>query len=247
SSLFFPMATLLLLLSLLPAVLSQWNQGPYQPQSNGQYQNNNWNGPTNGVYQEGNGGFPNNGGYNNNWNQPQGGGPLYDDSGNLISNGNNYNNYNNNNNNQFNNNNGFNQQNFGNNFNTNGWETITTVGYGSVPMELAWRAAREEVNRGGFFGRQSTTNPMIPVSISKALKNGSDMQMEVTYAEGNCYGTAISNGQVDLTLISQTNCVQKPLGQRAVYSVSETRSGRGGSRINVRKMNDITNGQGILG
>ncbi|GMR36141.1 hypothetical protein PMAYCL1PPCAC_06336, partial [Pristionchus mayeri] len=192
---------------------------------NGQYQNNNYNGANSfPVYQEGDGGYQ----QNNNWNQPN------------INNGR----YINQQNNNYNNNNQYGSNGF------NGWETISSVGYGSVPMELAWRAARQEINQN-FYGQQ-LINPLIPISIPKAQKNGGgDVELEVVYAEGNCFGAkkAGYNGshQVDLSLISNANCVQKPLGQRMLYSVSERQGRRGGSKITVRRLRDVANGEVILG
>ena len=92
-------------------------------------------------------------------------------------------------------------------------------------MGLAWRAAREAINKN-WYGQSKYY--MIPDKIIKAHRKGADIEMEVVYGEADCRGRGFG-----FTEINDRNCKDIRRGaDRALYRVIVDRN-QWGSEIHA--------------
>ncbi|GMR45386.1 hypothetical protein PMAYCL1PPCAC_15581, partial [Pristionchus mayeri] len=118
-----------------------------------------------------------------------------------------------------------------------GWNDVTNL-RGVDEMEVAWRAAREEIN-DKFYGRSRYF--MIPVQILRAHRHGRDIELEVLYGESECRSRGVGARQ-----ISERTCRDVRRGaDRAIYRVvvEEARRGRGRPDIEAWKVRDVRPGE----
>ncbi|GMT22462.1 hypothetical protein PFISCL1PPCAC_13759, partial [Pristionchus fissidentatus] len=113
------------------------------------------------------------------------------------------------------------------------WKDVTDL-RGVDEMEIAWRAAREEIN-DKFYGKSRYF--MIPVQIIRAHKKSRDIELEVLYGESECRSRGVGARQ-----ISDRTCKDVRKGaDRAIYRVivEEARRGRGQPDIEAWKVSDV--------
>ncbi|GMR45387.1 hypothetical protein PMAYCL1PPCAC_15582, partial [Pristionchus mayeri] len=113
------------------------------------------------------------------------------------------------------------------------WKDVTNL-KGVDEMEIAWRAAREEINTK-FYGKSRYF--MIPMQIIRAHRHGKDVELEVLYGESECRSRGVGAKQ-----ISDRTCADVRRGaDRAIYRiiVEEARRGRGQPDIEAWKVRDV--------
>ncbi|GMT22463.1 hypothetical protein PFISCL1PPCAC_13760, partial [Pristionchus fissidentatus] len=117
------------------------------------------------------------------------------------------------------------------------WRDVSDL-RGVDEMEVAWRAAREEIN-DKFYGRSRYF--MIPMQIIRAHRRGRDVELEVLYGESECRSRGFGARQ-----ISDRTCHDVRRGaDRAIYRVivEEARRGRGRPDIEAWKVRDVRPGE----
>ncbi|GMS94621.1 hypothetical protein PENTCL1PPCAC_16796, partial [Pristionchus entomophagus] len=113
------------------------------------------------------------------------------------------------------------------------WKDVTNL-KGVDEMEVAWRAAREEIN-DKFYGKSRYF--MIPVQVLRAHKKSRDIELEVLYGESECRSRGVGARQ-----ISDRTCADVRRGaDKAIYRiiVEEARRGRGQLDIEAWKVRDV--------
>ncbi|GMS94622.1 hypothetical protein PENTCL1PPCAC_16797, partial [Pristionchus entomophagus] len=117
------------------------------------------------------------------------------------------------------------------------WRDVSNL-RGVDEMEVAWRAAREEINNK-FYGKSRYF--MIPVQVIRAHRRGRDIELEVLYGESECRSRGVGARQ-----ISDRTCADVRRGaDRAIYRivVEEARRGRGQPDIEAWKVRDVRPGE----